>query len=359
MVFCVANSMLYNFLSRVLKLLFLHFFFQKYSQDIDGLPGTLAEKVILLPGLIRDSRAKNTAKSYNRGFQRWRNWVLANGLGGKNILPAKVFHVALYLVSLIQTSNSPSPVVNAFYSLKWFHNMLDIESPTDSRLVSNILEAAKRRLAKPVCKKEPITPDLLDKMYKSLFNDGNVKNQRIICACLLAYAGFLRSSELLNIRRCDITIFGTYMSVFIQSSKTDQYRDGAWVVISRTGTQLCPVENLERYLLWADIKEHSEVHIFSTLSACKNGSYKIRRCNKVLSYTSLRELFIEAFKPHVQDISSFSLHSLRSGGASASARGIPDRLFKRHGRWRSETAKDGYVKDDLSERLKVSQCLGL
>ena len=56
----------------------------------------------------------------------------------------------------------------------------------------------------------------------------------------------------------------------------------------------------------------------------------------------------------------FGLHSLRSGGASAAANaGVPDRFFKRHGRWRSENAKDGYVKDSLDERLKVSRNLGL
>ena len=37
------------------------------------------------------------------------------------------------------------------------------------------------------------------------------------------------------------------------------------------------------------------------------------------------------------DPKRFGLHSLRSGGASAAANaGVPDRLFKRHGRWRSE-----------------------
>ena len=35
------------------------------------------------------------------------------------------------------------------------------------------------------------------------------------------------------------------MSIFIESSKTDKYRDCARVVIKRTGTVLCPVENLE------------------------------------------------------------------------------------------------------------------
>jgi len=51
---------------------------------------------------------------------------------------------------------------------------------------------------------------------------------------------------------------------------------------------------------------------------------------------------------------------LRSDGAScADKRGVKDKLFKRHGRWLSESAKDGYVKDLLQERLSVSLTLGL
>ena len=79
-----------------------------------------------------------------------------------------------------------------------------------------------------------------------------------------------------------------------------------------------------------------------------------------MSYTYLRELFIEAIKPHVENEKKYCLHSLRSGGASAAANsGIRDRLFKRHGRWVSENAKDGYVKDNIEERLLVSQSLGI
>ncbi|VDI55329.1 Hypothetical predicted protein [Mytilus galloprovincialis] len=60
------------------------------------------------------------------------------------------------------------------------------------------------------------------------------------------------------------------------------------------------------------------------------------------------------------DIKKYGLHSLRSGGATTCANlGISDRLFKRHGRWRSETAKDGYIKDSLKDRLIVSENLGL
>jgi len=36
---------------------------------------------------------------------------------------------------------------------------------------------------------------------------------------------------------------------------------------------------------------------------------------------------------------------LRSGGVTATANaGVSDRLFKRHGRWKSENANDGYIK---------------
>ena len=313
----------------------------------------------LLPELLKDSRASSTVKSYQSGFVRWKNWALSNGLGSKDVLPAKAFHAALYLASVIQTAESASPVIKAFYSIKWFHDMFDLVSPTTSSLVLNILESAKRRLARPVRKKEPITTELLTTMFQSLYVAGNAKNQRTICACLTAYAGFLRSNELLSIRRCDVVIEPTHMSIFIESSKTDKYREGAWVVIARAGGILCPVINLERYLQWAKIKDDSSVFIFSTLSACKDG-YKVRKQCKALTCSSLRELFVEAFKPHVSDVTKYCLHSLRAGGASSAANnGVPDRLFKRHGRWLSEGAKDGYVKDDLLERLKVSQSLDL
>lgn len=92
---------------------------------------------------------------------------------------------------------------------------------------------------------------------------------------------------------------------------------------------------------------NSKQYIFCK-SALKFG-YKIRSGNRPMSYTTLRELFMEAFKPRVDDISRFCLHSLRPGGATAAAKnGIGDRLFKRHGRWVSENAKDEYVENSFT-----------
>ena len=69
---------------------------------------------------------------------------------------------------------------------------------------------------------------------------------------------------------------------------------------------------------------------------------------------------LEAFnKDIVPDISVIGTLSLKSGGAAAAYASILDRLFKRYGRWSSDLAKDGYVKDSLFSRLSISQALGL
>ena len=74
----------------------------------------------------------------------------------------------------------------------------------------------------------------------------------------------------------------------------------------------------------------------------------------------MRVVYSGFFQSFVPEIKKFGLHSLRSGGATACANlGIADKLLKKHGRWRSETAKDGYVKDSLPDRLSVSKNLGL
>lgn len=340
-------------------LLLLHMFFQVFGNDIAELPHGLQQKIDLLPQLLVESKSSNTTRTYYAGFIRWTKWAATNGLNHTAFLPAKPIHVALYLASLVQLSRSPSPIIQAYYSINWAHSITGTASPTDSSLVKNILEGAKRQLAVAKNRKEPITPEILEKLFDSTYNPTSLYCQRTITACLMAFSGFLRISELLNLRRTDIDICDTHMCLNIETSKTDVYRDGACVVIARSTDKMCPVKNLELYLDLANIQADSDLFLFQSLNKGANG-YCFRSTNKPLTYTRMRELFIEGFSPFVADISKFGLHSLRSGGATAAvSMGIPDRLFKRHGRWKSESAKDAYVKDSLEARLLVSKNLGI
>ena len=81
---------------------------------------------------------------------------------------------------------------------------------------------------------------------------------------------------------------------------------------------------------------------------CKTAKTEKLRQTGCISYSCLRELFREKLRELGYDPDKFGLHNLRAGSATAAANnGVPDRLFKRDGRWKSNSAKDGYIEDSV------------
>lgn len=268
--------------------------------------------------------------------------------------------MALYLISIAKDYKSSNKIQLATHSISWAHQLAGLKDPCESALVKLTKEGAIRETSKPVVKKEPITPDhlkLLARRYKS----NNLYKMRTLCMCLLGFAGFLRFSELANIKLSDLSFDNVCMRINIVKSKTDVYKEGHELCIARTHGDTCPVHTLEEYIKLLDVEVSSSEYLFRSLTFCKNtNTYKIRRDNRPLSYTRAREIVLDAFGEIGLDKSKFGLHSLRLGGAtSAAAAGISDRLFKKHGRWRSEKAKDGYVRENINDKLSVTKNLGI
>ena len=63
--------------------------------------------------------------------------------------------------------------------------------------------------------------------------DPSLAEIRLLAVCLLAFAVFMRCDELVKLKCDDITFNSESMVVRVQSSKTDQYLDGASLVIAR------------------------------------------------------------------------------------------------------------------------------
>ena len=165
----------------------------------------------------------------------------------------------------------------------------------------------------------------------------------------------MRLSKVTNLRRLDIRFKGTFIKIFVQKSKTDVYSKGNWLCISSFNSA-CPVQQLRSYLDSSKINENSDEYKFRAISRGPKSKLRIR--NVPISYTQLRQNFIQVLKIVGLKWKEYGPHSLRPEGASLAANvGIPHRLFKRHGRWKPDRAKDGYIEDGLKNLLLVSRRL--
>ena len=315
-----------------------------------------------LPEVVIKAKAKNAHRKYDYGFKKWVKWC--RNYQEVCSLPADGVYVALYLLSVMQNSSTPSTVETAYYSISWAHKLSDLPDPCNSQLPKLVLESSKRILAHKTQKKEVVNSSMILKLVEMFGGaSANLMDLRDINIIVLSYAGFLRFSEVSNLKSSHIKFEEGYVSIFIERSKTDVYRDGSWVLVAKTGSIACPYSLLQRYLKAAKLGDTSEdQYIFRSVNyRRKTNTYCLRESSYgPISYTRAREVVLGIFKAIGLNEKLFGLHSLRAGGATAAANnGVPDRLFKRHGRWKSELAKDGYVKDKLKERLQVSLKLGL
>ncbi|XP_062611724.1 uncharacterized protein LOC134273549 [Saccostrea cucullata] len=267
-------------------------------------PGSyMADLCPYLSSWILSSKSNNTNKSYFNAFKRWENFIKVQG---HSALPASPMHVALYLTHLLQNGSSQHPVNVAVYAIKWAHECAGLPDPTKNSYVSSLQEAARRKASRAVQKKEPITKDVLIELCDKFIDENYLLIVRNLTMILFCFAGFLRFDEAISLTFNDVIVHDEYLVLCIKKSKTDQYRQVSEVLVAKGSTSACPVNMYKKYL----------------------------------------ELL--------------GIHSLRAGGATVAANSnVDERCLKKHGRWRSDSAKDGYIVDSLEKRLMVSRSLEL
>ena len=303
------------------------------------------------------SRADNTVKTYNSNFKQFCAWCKQFDFCP---LPTSDYHVALYLSTLHDKLHSDAKINSIIYGISFAHKLASLPDPCCSNLVKNVKDGLLKSVSKHHNKKEPFSGEDLELIVNRFGNSDSLIDLRFVTLALLSYSGFLRFNEAISLKRNQITFKEAHAELSIVRSKTDQTAKGAKVIISRTKSKACPVLALQKYLITAQIPESSSEFIFRKVSFLrKSGTYKLRQ-GPHLSYSRAREILLQNLSALGLDKSKFGLHSFRSGGAtSASNRGVPDRLIKKHGRWKTDFAKDGYVRENLEAKKSVSLNLGI
>ena len=144
----------------------------------------------------------------------------------------------------------------------------------------------------------------------------------------------------------DIAMHEDYFSIQIRKSKTDQYRLGDTVACSKLDSLSCPHRVLSMYIKQNHLNLNSEEYLFKPMY--RSGSIcSLIKKNKRLSYTRTKECIVNRLLKATNGQGNYGVHSLRAGGftAAANSNSVLDRCWKRHGRWKSDSSKDGYVAD--------------
>ena len=227
-----------------------------------------------------------------------------------NVLPADKFHIVLYMIHLLQTGKIFPVIRMSYFAINYFHSIVEYQNPCPSSLPYNVLEGIKRQLAYSATKKSPVTVSQLYEKYNYFGSKTiSLSNLHTILICVLSFMGFLQLSEVVKLRRCDIIINRTFLSIFIEKSKTDVYREGSWVYLTKLEAALCPIELVSQYFEKGNIRDNCQKYIFRGIITT-NAHSKLKTCEKHISYTRVRENVLQRLKNIGAETKSFGLHNL-------------------------------------------------
>ena len=299
-----------------------------------------------LSNLISLSISPTTRMKYRSLRSRWIVYAKSNSM---NSLPASENDVALSLARLAQSQRKTVGAAAAS-AISWYHSASGYQTPCVSPLVKTVLSGIKRSYASPVNRAQPMTIELLKTIvdhFPAAIDAGTLQFHFYM---LVAFFGFFRYSYM---RRFTVGCFsrrGDDLIVKSDRSKTDKYRAGNNIYISAydVNPTLCPVAVSQRYLL--SLKSAGYSDITTVLPS-------ITHTGKITSASTLTRRLRLALSPHVEDTKKFTLHSLRSGGATAAANAqVPRSLIAMHGRWQSDCV-DSYILMNDNSRFSVTRAV--
>ena len=323
-----------------------------------------------LTGLIAEfatkSRAKDTFKKYRTPWRRWICWATLRSRKGEATpaLPANPFHVALFLAHLSEEYPDAVTVVgSAKTAINFAHKFNGLPEPHGA-MAQAVTEGVRRTRGRPTVKAKPLTRSMVRKIQRNWGGEEHSLWKHMMSTMVsLGFHAWCRFGELEALKRSDVVIKNDHMRIFIEKSKTDQCRKGAWVLIAKSGGKFCPVDLMARFL--RRTQEAGRTALFPTIwrrSRKRTGDLMLGI--RAISSTTYHKYFRRALRKLVglsaEEALKYSGHSLRRGGATAAALvQLPTHLRMSHGRWVDQRAADGYIGVPFQTALQVTQKMGL
>ena len=285
----------------------------------------------------------------------WRQWVSYCKANSFSPLPATSEVVSLFLASLA-AGGTRTTVPAASAAIAWHHTVAGFASPTGAPSVVAVVAGARRLLAAAPRRMKPFTVDLLRRLVRTLADSVEFEKQRLLFYSVIAFFACFRFSDMLQLKVENFTI-SDHLKIHLESSKCDQLRKGNDILLAGLpDSDFCPVSVARKFLALLSTCANFSSDVFVLSNVRKSPRGMDIMCSR-LSNGALTRQLRAALAPLVADITKFSPHSFRSGGATAAAAGkTPRDLLKRHGRWKSDCV-DTYIDVPKASRLSVSRTI--
>ena len=273
--------------------------------------------------------ADNTHRSYKADLTHFRTH------GGT--IPTTAVQLAEYLASFADTL-AVATLQHRLIAIHRAHLEAGHDSPAMDSLVKRTMQGIRRtkgtaqRRVKALVKDNIIELVLMSEKQKSM------KAARDVALILVGFAGAFRRSELVSIRREDITTFDHGIEIHIRRTKTQQEK-GHTVFIPCAKSSRCPVKALEKWLALSGIEQGP---VFRAINR-----HDQIACGKALTPQSVALVLKEttSLAKNIEAAKSVAGHSLRAGYCTEAASvGIATHTIMEQTGHRSSTTLVKYIR---------------
>lgn len=192
----------------------------------------------------RAALAESTHRSYRVDLSHFR----ANG----GTIPTTAVQLAEYLASAADTL-AVATLQHRLIAIHRAHLDAGHASPAMDSLVKRTMQGIRRTKGTAQRRVRALVKDDIIELVLTAEKQRPMKAARDVALILIGFAGAFRRSELVSIRKEDITAFEHGVEIHIRRTKTQQEK-GHTVFVPSAKSSRCPVKALEKWLAISKIK---------------------------------------------------------------------------------------------------------
>lgn len=315
------------------------------------------------------SKAPKTFAAYGPLIKLWQCFCERHG--NQIAFPVNVALLALFLQErmnlCVEKGNRESSVTSALYAVEFAQRLAGFDLVGSTPMITLIVDAAKRMLGRPAQKKRGLSKEMLGDIALKLLKDmekPDLCNLRVVVFLMMTFVLTARWDDIARVCPAHIFDYGDRIVVYVEHSKTDQAREGAFCAMSDSKTPLGACTLLRAILKLLPVGG-DDLPIWRRVQSAKiaGDSYRLTH----ISYSTMSANVKSALIAVGEDPTEYGCHSGRAGGATTAARAkdsdgnpIPSRLLEKQGRWApGSTARQGYLGESYEDLMLVAGHLEL